>query len=88
MPNCIASWATTWPKPALPSRGDHGAGVFGHRGVAVELQKTTGVGFDVAGDHPDAVGVMPGKIGGDQMVRDEGGFPGVLPRWVNSETTN
>ena len=55
--------------------GDHGAGVFGHRGVAVELQKTTGVGFHVAWDHPDAVGVMPGKIGGDQMVCDEGGFP-------------
>lgn len=86
MPNCIASWATT-AEAGVAVEGDHGAGVFGHRGVAVELQKTTGVGFDVAGDHPDAVGVMPGKIGGDQMVRDEGGFR-VLPRWVNSETTN
>ena len=54
--------------------GDHGAGVFGDRGVAVELQKAAGVGFDIAWDHPDAMGVMPGQVGGDQMVGDQRRF--------------
>ncbi|VGP87803.1 hypothetical protein SB00610_04281 [Klebsiella quasipneumoniae subsp. similipneumoniae] len=54
--------------------GDHGAGIFGDRGVAVELQKTAGMGFHIAWDHPDAMGVMPGQVGGDQVVGDQRRF--------------
>ena len=62
-----------WPKTGVAVKGD-GAGIFGDRGVAVELQKTAGMGFHIAWDHPDAMGVMPGQVGGDQVVGDQRRF--------------
>ena len=35
-----------------------------------------GMGAHVARDHPDAVGIVAGEVGGNQMVGDEGRFAG------------
>jgi hypothetical protein len=61
-------------KTGVAVEGDDGAGVFHHAGMAVKLQKTFAMGFYVARDHADAVGIVSGKVGGDQVVCDQRGF--------------
>ena len=61
---------------AVAVQRDNRTRVLHHAGVAVELQIALRVGSYVARDHAYAVGVMPGQVGGNQMVGDKRRFGG------------
>ncbi|SVM48987.1 Uncharacterised protein [Klebsiella pneumoniae] len=61
---------------AVAVQRDHRARVFHDAGVAIELEITLRVGAYVAWDHADAVGIVPGQVGGNQVVGDKRRFGG------------
>ena len=55
-------------------KGQHRAGVFFQHRMLIKLQMSLTERGHIAGDHADAVGIVPGQIGRHQMIRHQTRF--------------